>query len=412
MSYTFYTRLHLIVPDKFKNNWMFYTYKQRIYKDKTLKEQLVLEVNGTFNSNWETSDQKVMVSNEQAAKAAVIYYDVYFMGTRIHFDIRGKRLHFPRTQSNECTSFTTKLTVDNTSNIQISKKVTQQKITPPAKTEILILYIGGAADKKAWYIPTKQGPNNNIVDTKNGIEDYLFKKNNNSILDINERYFCDYLGYYEIYTEKQREDIIKKLIKYKKVLRNMRTTYIQRTNIKDLKIIIIGHSLGGWNGAHLANYLINKGYPVNYLVTIDPVGLSGGVRLVADVISDPAPSPAVKTAWINIREIGPGFDNLVAAAGQRWIPGFEEKFVSNGSPFSGGNIVFTRSKATLPTYNFISTRSHLYTWHALLEKSRLIKVAPNDAYPRKNEKDLPTLSANEQSPWEIIRGDLDKWLAK
>lgn len=87
---------------------------------------------------------------------------------------------------------------------------------------------------------------------------------------------------------------------------------------------IVGHSLGGWQAAHLAKQLneIRCG-AVDNLITLDPVGTIyrfkplGGIKFST-------PEPDAKM-WVNVRAGSskkfPGVDNIIANAGGQWDPG-------------------------------------------------------------------------------------------
>lgn len=287
--------------------------------------------------------------------------------------------------------------------------VTTQKLGKGIpSTNVLILYIGGAGDKESYFFT---GPYNNVVRIKNRIENTIIFSNS-STLDTS-RYSCGYLGYNEVYTKKQMDGIIQDYICHKK---NYQLSGIspepiakselkERTadEIKNLKIVIIGHSLGGWNGAHFASYLVKNNYPVHYLITIDPVGLGALVRLVSRVITDAPPSPKTENAWINIRLIGKGFDNFVANMGGRWIPGFRKPFLGSYQPTTD----------MLPTHSYISKESHAYADDSMRWQGGLIEVPPSQS-PRdwKEEQKLPVLSDENKIPLVILKQSLLEWLKK
>ena len=83
---------------------------------------------------------------------------------------------------------------------------------------------------------------------------------------------------------------------------------------------LVGHSLGGWNGAHLSQILVEKGYKVKALVTLDPVGEGMMVWMGSDIyLSKPTPKAEF---WINVRADAkkPDSSDGVADFGERWIP--------------------------------------------------------------------------------------------
>ena len=79
---------------------------------------------------------------------------------------------------------------------------------------------------------------------------------------------------------------------------NIEKNIIAHIPKKSTPIIIIGHSLGTWNGAHLSVLLSQKGYTVEMLVTLDPVGEANIVSSSSKFYSS-TPKPTAKY-WKNI----------------------------------------------------------------------------------------------------------------
>lgn len=87
---------------------------------------------------------------------------------------------------------------------------------------------------------------------------------------------------------------------------------------------IVGHSLGGWQAAHLAQQLneVRCG-AVDNLITLDPVGTRyrikpfGGIKLAY-------PKPTAKT-WTNIRAESEGVsvNDTIADLGGQWDPSMQ-----------------------------------------------------------------------------------------
>lgn len=96
---------------------------------------------------------------------------------------------------------------------------------------------------------------------------------------------------------------------------------IDKIENKDIPIYIVGHSLGGWNSAHLCKRLVNDGYNIRMLVTLDPVGEGILVYVGSDIYKEPETNPCAKT-WINISCIPIDEDqsDKVADFGERWFP--------------------------------------------------------------------------------------------
>mgnify|MGYP003610636447 FL=1 len=87
---------------------------------------------------------------------------------------------------------------------------------------------------------------------------------------------------------------------------------------KTTPIFIIGHSLGGWNGAHLSQILTNAGYKVKMLITLDLVG-EGFLVYVGSNIYPRKPKPK-SDFWINLKAVPtkPDQSDGVADFGERW----------------------------------------------------------------------------------------------
>jgi len=79
---------------------------------------------------------------------------------------------------------------------------------------------------------------------------------------------------------------------------NIRKNIIAHIPKKSTPIIIIGHSLGAWNGWHLSALLSQKGYTVKRLVTLDPVGEANFLSSSSKFYSS-TPKPTAKY-WKNI----------------------------------------------------------------------------------------------------------------
>jgi hypothetical protein len=190
-------------------------------------------------------------------------------------------------------------------NIQISKGKDKFKIyayvgkstTPTTNVEVyykktVAFFIGGAGDKKSY---AGSGPTE-IIKDEVSLPFAL-------IAPIND-YTGVYLGYYEVYKQSR---IDANVIAY----------------LKDkigYQVYIIGHSLGGWNGAHLYEKLKAQGYNTRVLITLDPVGTKRGVTAVSDIYYD-YPNP-ISSYWLNTKtepeenEV----DDYIAFSGGQWEP--------------------------------------------------------------------------------------------
>jgi hypothetical protein len=204
-------------------------------------------------------------------------------------------------------------------NIQISKNKEKFKIYAytdliPTNTlcveavfkQAICFFIGGAGDKK----PYGPGPDASHI-VRNKVYYPFDKKMGTKIIDKEKKtkeysttsYKSFYIGYDDAYKNKVQKEIIDKI-----------------PNKEGTSIYIIGHSLGGWNGAHLTKILTNKGFAVDMLITLDPVGTKVGVSLVSDIYWD-TPKPKC-SYWINIYSDSTTFelDNIIADIGGQWKP--------------------------------------------------------------------------------------------
>ena len=179
--------------------------------------------------------------------------------------------------------------------VKITSKQTKGSDIINAKKKIMVFFIGGAGDKNSYY---GYGPTELVKKTIL----YALKKRIAAYILISPD--IEYLGYEEI----RGEDDIKKNV-------------IDKIENKDIPIYIVGHSLGGWNSAHLCKRLVNDGYNIRMLVTLDPVGEGILVYVGSDIYKEPETNPCAKT-WINISCIPIDEDqsDKVADFGERWFP--------------------------------------------------------------------------------------------
>jgi len=173
----------------------------------------------------------------------------------------------------------------------------RKEVKVHVRKKVAIFYIGGAGDKRK-FVPLPEfiaGPFRNILDAKSQVDLRTIEIRKKKLLVDFWR------GYYEIFGEKNIE---KNIIQY----------------IPDISvpIIIIGHSLGGWNGAHLSSILSKKGYSVEMLVTLDPVGQGNIVSATSDIYNE-VPTP-IANYWINIlaNPKADNFSDFIADFGEQW----------------------------------------------------------------------------------------------
>jgi hypothetical protein len=169
----------------------------------------------------------------------------------------------------------------------------QIKAVPVPTAKPIIFYIGGAGDQESYY---SQGAFHNIDDV-----DLLMSKRMTNA-HLSEKYTKYVWGYNEARGGRNIKDHITHLIPN-----------------KSCPIYIVGHSLGGWNGAHLSKILSDEGYKIALLITLDPVGKGFLVWLGSDIYySEPTP---VADMWINIHAnpVESDVSDHVANFGGRWI---------------------------------------------------------------------------------------------
>lgn len=160
------------------------------------------------------------------------------------------------------------------------------------REKVVAFFIGGAGDKESYYM---SGPYHNIRDALQVFDESVFD------LTMRKLYEAVYLSYAEARGDKDIE-----------------ANVVSRIPNKKSPVLIIGHSLGGWNGAHLSSILSSKGYDVEMLITLDPVG-EGVLVYVGSDIHRSVPQPRAKF-WINIRANPkkPDASDTVAEFGERW----------------------------------------------------------------------------------------------
>lgn len=160
--------------------------------------------------------------------------------------------------------------------------------------DVVAFFIGGAGDKESYYFSGT--PHGNVTVAQAELDSRIANAGKG------EFYQSHYLGYNEVRGE---DDIQEKVLNV--------------IPSKSTPIYIIGHSLGGWNGAHLSQILSDKGYDVAILVTLDPVGEGFWVWLGSDIYRT-TPTPKAQF-WINIRATPtkPDQSDGVADLGEQWI---------------------------------------------------------------------------------------------
>lgn len=229
-----------------------------------------------------------------------------------------------------------KLSNGNTASLAATHTLTPSEDTSvkPVPVEIkkaVVFFIGGAGDKDSYYLT---GPYNNIEQAKKYFDNSLA----NDLL-VSKKYTSHYLGYNEVKGDKDINKYVFSAIPS-----------------KSSPIYIVGHSLGGWNGAHLSKILSEKGYIVSILVTLDPVGEGALVWLGSDIYKG-KPEPKAEF-WINILANPKNRDasDNVANFGSQW------KITSGPQANYEVDTNHARAAAmfTAPLINGISAAEHIY----------------------------------------------------
>lgn len=202
----------------------------------------------------------------------------------------------------------------------------------------IVFFIGGAGDKRPY------GPVQNATNiVKKEISD-PFRK----LMQGENSYVGYYLGYYEVYKG------------------NLTKSVLSIIPSKDgISVFVVGHSLGGWNGAHLVEILNNKGYKIDSLITIDPVGTGNIVTLASDIYLN-YPMPKGKCDyWINIRTNpeDSDIDDWIAWGGGQWVPADRNLDISYVTKFhhrEAGNMFKESIDNGLSAENILFTRIQTY----------------------------------------------------
>ncbi|MDR9862309.1 MULTISPECIES: alpha/beta hydrolase [Pseudomonas] len=173
------------------------------------------------------------------------------------------------------------------------KKDVSVKAVPVESTKAIVVFIGGAGDKERYYF---SGPYENILEARKDFDERTRTLKNEG------KYKSEWLGYNEVRGKQDIQRHVLSLIPY-----------------KSCPVYIVGHSLGGWNGAHLTKIMSAWGYRVQMLITLDPVGEGAFVWLGSDIYFD-RPEP-VAADWINIKAMPSKRDpsDGVADFGEKWL---------------------------------------------------------------------------------------------
>lgn len=198
----------------------------------------------------------------------------------------------------------------------LTQKENRDDKDTPIHSQMVMFLIGGAGDKRSYM---GSGPNNNII----SIYDHLNNKYQSHIKS--GRLSLEHLGYYDVFGE----DRIWNVLNVQRMYYKIDSEIFLKTN----SVMIIGHSLGDWNGAHFAENLktwkrIQKskklhkaspnGYDVKMLITLDPAGEGLTVGTFSEIYFKPA-KLTIKN-WINLKydQAGYSFPDFVADLGGQW----------------------------------------------------------------------------------------------
>lgn len=172
------------------------------------------------------------------------------------------------------------------------KKDVSEKTVPVESTKAIVFFVGGAGDKERYYF---SGPFRNVQDAQTSFNKRTL------CLEEQGRYRSEWLGYNEVSGKKDIQKYVLDVIPY-----------------KSCPVYVVGHSLGGWNGAHLTKIMFDWGYKIKMLVTLDPVGKGALVWLGSDIYRA-TPEP-VAEQWINVKATPskPDQSDGVADFGRKW----------------------------------------------------------------------------------------------
>ncbi|WP_435254391.1 hypothetical protein [Tenacibaculum sp. A30] len=288
---------------------VYFSGKPETAKEARLKytKPLVKKVEGPFNENGELVDE-LEIGTTYIYKATEHQESILSLIKNIWWaeqlddgeitDLEYKKGENPYLDDNNIVCF--KYTVKKCEKVRIYAYVAKPIKPVSIESEVaskkaIAFFIGGASDKEPYY----GNPATEIVKERVKTEfDELIKT------ESIKGYDSFYLGYNETRGD---EDI------QNKIIANIH-------NKENTAIYIIGHSLGGWNGAHLSQILTDRGYNVDLLITLDPVGVGSTVTYISDIYWG-TPKPKANY-WIHISTFPEDyrFDDFIADFGEQWRP--------------------------------------------------------------------------------------------
>lgn len=233
------------------------------------------------------------------------------------------------------------------------------------------LFIGGAADKEPFVWQNIKLPfKHRFIHRSMGrLANYFLEKLQENGFDSTQlsRIKIDYLGYHEIYFDEWDSNLIKSTSVSK--LNSTRYQSITHHIGPHTKVYIIGHSLGGWNAAHLSSILTQQNIQVEYLVTLDPVGtgnheLSAIAPLIKKAqIYQKEPIPCAKN-WINIQAHHIHLRHKIGS-----------KLIEDWVAWMGGQWLITKHYSTVKSQlNELTEYSHKQVFKMFLHQTKLDKL--------------------------------------
>lgn len=203
---------------------------------------------------------------------------------------------------------------------------------------VYIIFIGGAADKESFLwgninLPfTHLWPHHTVGALAASFEKELSARFEYPIETEKALYYkIDYLSYTDVFFEELKDVDPTQAVSVEPI--DERYKQIKKNIGQQTKVYIVGHSLGGWNGAHLSSILSKSGVDVEYLITLDPVGTGNHeVSFISPLMKKAQiyrhePMPIAKN-WFNVqarhidvakKQMVGLLEDWVAWAGGQWL---------------------------------------------------------------------------------------------
>lgn len=204
---------------------------------------------------------------------------------------------------------------------------------------VYILFIGGAADKEPFLWQKNKLPFDKFW-THHLMGDLALSFNQTLLKKLDDKnhssagqlgFKIDYLSYTEVFFEELKDCDFGQ--HFNSTPSCQRYQSIKQNIGENTKVYIIGHSLGGWNGAHLSHILSQMNIAVECLITLDPVGTGNHevtlihpwIKKAQIYLHEPIP---IAKYWFNIqaihihlakKRISWFLDDWIAWAGGQWL---------------------------------------------------------------------------------------------